>query len=487
MSYKRSDSHIDRQFTTSRLSIYLIMIALCLSVVASCVPAPSETERAGVAEAETVETEGRESADSGTADDESAEVEDTETEAASPAEEAPAEESEEEMVAPNVTFRMPTDNAIVPTTFSVTMGAEGVSVEPAGEILENSGHMHILVDTDFVEAGNVIPNDNNHLHYGDGSVMTELELSPGSHTLRLQFANGAHIALAGDEYRDEIVVTVKEDAPAESVRFTSPLDGAIVPPSFELSMAAAGLLVEPAGEVVEGAGHLHILVNTDFVPAGEVIISDEQHLHFGAGQLETTLDLPPGEHLLRLQLANGAHIALDGDQYRDEITVIVEEDAPAQSVRFVTPVNGDSTDETFAVQMSVAGLFIEGAGAVLREVGGHMHILVDTDFIEPGNVIPNDEQHIHFGGGQTMAELTLAPGEHTVRLQMANGAHIAIEGDQYRDEIVIMVGENSVEEEDSNADAGDSLGDDIEAAAETADGITAVSDESIALRTPQDL
>jgi len=39
--------------------------------------------------------------------------------------------------------------------------------------------------------------------------------------------------------------------------------------------------------------------------------------------LETTLTLKPGVHVLRLQFANGAHIALDGDQYRDEITVTV--------------------------------------------------------------------------------------------------------------------------------------------------------------------
>ena len=52
-------------------------------------------------------------------------------------------------------------------------------------------------------------------------------------------------------------------------------------------------------------------------------------IHFGQGQLTTTLDLEPGEHTLRLQFADGAHIALDGDQYRDEITVVVAEDGDA--------------------------------------------------------------------------------------------------------------------------------------------------------------
>ena len=90
-------------------------------------------------------------------------------------------------------------------------------------------------------------------------------------------------------------------------------------------MAANGLTVEPAGEIHEGAGHMHILVDTDFTPPGEVILTDAQHLHYGKGQLTTTLALDPGVHVLHLQFANGAHIALDGDQYRDTITVTVAE------------------------------------------------------------------------------------------------------------------------------------------------------------------
>ena len=71
-------------------------------------------------------------------------------------------------------------------------------------------------------------------------------------------------------------------------------------------MAATGLVVEPSGEINEGAGHFHILVDTDFVPAGQVIPTDEQHLHYGQGQTEISLELAPGEHTLRLQFADGA-------------------------------------------------------------------------------------------------------------------------------------------------------------------------------------
>ncbi len=141
----------------------------------------------------------------------------------------------------------------------------------------------------------------------------------------MQFANGAHIALDGPAYQDTITVTVAEDAMAgPSVRFAAPSDGATVSPTLTVAMTATELTVEPAGEINLGAGHFHILIDTDFVPAGEVIITDAQHLHFGKGQYTTTLALEPGEHLLRLQFANGAHIALDGPAYQDTITVTVE-------------------------------------------------------------------------------------------------------------------------------------------------------------------
>ncbi len=226
-------------------------------------------------------------------------------------------------VAPRVFFRVPTDNAIVPPTFTVEMGADGLTVEPAGDIHEGAGHFHILIDAPFIDAGQVVPKDETHLHFGAGQTETELTLTPGDHILRLQFADGAHIALDGDQYRAEIHVTVVEDAPAQSVRFVSPADGATVPTTFDVVMAAAGIAIEPAGTIEDNAGHFHILIDAPFIEAGEVVPKAETHLHFGLGQTTTSLTLTPGTHVLRLQLANGAHIALDGDQYRAEITVNV--------------------------------------------------------------------------------------------------------------------------------------------------------------------
>ena len=227
------------------------------------------------------------------------------------------------VVAPHVFFRLPTDNAIVPPSFTVKMGAEGLTIEPAGDIHEGAGHFHILIDAPFIDAGEIVPKDETHLHFGQAQTEAQLELTPGNHVLRLQFADGAHVALDGDQYRAEIHVTVVEGAPDQSVRFVSPDDGATVPETFDVVMAATGLDVEPAGDVHENAGHFHILIDTPFIEAGQIIPKDETHLHFGQGQTTTQITLTPGTHVLRLQFADGAHTALDGDQYRAEITVSV--------------------------------------------------------------------------------------------------------------------------------------------------------------------
>ncbi len=354
--------------------------------------------------------------------------------------EAPSqdEEVQEESALPEVFFRQPTTHAIVPPTFVVKMGAVGVSVDPSGDVVAGSGHMHILVDTDFIPAGEIIPTDDQHLHYGDASLETELTLTPGEHTLHLQFADGLHTALEGDQYRDTIIVFVEEDAADQSVAFFDPLDGTTVSSPVEVTMTATGLIVEPSGEVNDDAGHFHILVDTDFITAGEIIPTDEKHLHYGQGQTSVSLELEPGEHTLRLQFADGLHTALDGDQYRDTITIVVEASDESPSVRFGIPADGETVTSPFAVAMQATGLIVEPSGEV-NEGAGHFHILVNTDFTPAGEIIPTDDQHLHYGQGQTIATLELEPGEHTLRLQFADGLHTALDGDQYRDTITVSV------------------------------------------------
>jgi hypothetical protein len=108
-----------------------------------------------------------------------------------------------------VFFTSPTDGATITSPVKVTMGAENFIIEPAGKVTAGAGHLHIMVDTACVAAGEVVPADAAHLHYGKGQLEAELSLSPGTHTLCVQAADGAHIALAGAGMTQKITLTVK--------------------------------------------------------------------------------------------------------------------------------------------------------------------------------------------------------------------------------------------------------------------------------------
>lgn len=106
-----------------------------------------------------------------------------------------------------VEFAAPTDGARVQSPFAVEMRASFFTVEPAGPVRPGAGHMHIMINTPCLPRGEIIPNDEQHRHFGDGSVATELDLPPGEHTLCLQPGDGVHGALA---LSDEITITVVE-------------------------------------------------------------------------------------------------------------------------------------------------------------------------------------------------------------------------------------------------------------------------------------
>jgi len=84
--------------------------------------------------------------------------------------------------------------------------------------------------------------------------------------------------------------------------------------------------VAPAGVEKPNVGHHHLLIDTTLA-ADEMtapIPMDEQHLHFGKGQTETTVTLPPGKHTLQLVLANWTHIPFAPPVQSDVITVTVK-------------------------------------------------------------------------------------------------------------------------------------------------------------------
>ena len=94
---------------------------------------------------------------------------------------------------------------------------------------------------------------------------------------------------------------------AQSVSFLAPADGATVSSPFKVQFAINGMQVKPAGVMDANTGHHHLLINGAPLKAGEPVPFDDKHLHFGKGQTEAEVKLPPGEHTLTMQFANGAH------------------------------------------------------------------------------------------------------------------------------------------------------------------------------------
>jgi hypothetical protein len=86
--------------------------------------------------------------------------------------------------------------------------------------------------------------------------------------------------------------------------------------------------VAPAGTNKPNTGHHHLLVDAPLPPLDQPIPNDKNHLHFGLGQTETYVDLPPGTHTLQLLMADGDHIPHDPPLMSKKITIHVRAETP---------------------------------------------------------------------------------------------------------------------------------------------------------------
>jgi hypothetical protein len=90
--------------------------------------------------------------------------------------------------------------------------------------------------------------------------------------------------------------------------FITPRDGERVTGSFRVRFGLRNMGVTHAGDNTPSMGHHHLLVDIADPPdLAEPIPQDKKHLHFGKGQTEAVLELPPGRHTLQLVLGDGDH------------------------------------------------------------------------------------------------------------------------------------------------------------------------------------
>jgi hypothetical protein len=127
-----------------------------------------------------------------------------------------------------------------------------------------------------------------------------------------------------------------QDAPASMPRtaspagaevyIQSPADGAEVRSPFLVRFGLRGMGVAPAGVTTANTGHHHLLVDVAELPPDNLPLPQtDQVRHFGAGQTEAEISLPPGQHTLQLVLGDSLHIPHDPPLRSAKITITVVE------------------------------------------------------------------------------------------------------------------------------------------------------------------
>jgi uncharacterized protein DUF4399 len=327
------------------------------------------------------------------------------------------------------------DGATVPAKLKLFFGLRNMGVAPAGSDRANSGHHHLIVDAELPPLNKPIPSDFNHLHFGAGQTEAEIKLKPGTHTLQLLLGDKDHVPHMPPVMSPQIKVNVgltggpTASAPGAEAYFVDVKDGATIAPNETIHFGLKNMGVAPAGSNRENSGHHHLLVDTELPPLDEPIPSDFNNLHFGAGQTEATLALRPGDHTLQLLLGDKDHVPHTPPVLSPRIKVHVvapvvrTPSPPGAEVHFVGLQDGATVPQNATIHFGLGNMGVAPAG-IDRPNTGHHHLLIDAKLPSMDEPIPNDFNHLHFGAGQTEANVTLPAGKHTLQLLLGDANHV---------------------------------------------------------------
>jgi len=145
----------------------------------------------------------------------------------------------------------------------------------------------------------------------------------GAHSMLKVYAAAAIAAL----FLSGVAIAENTPAPPNHYLYIGwPQDGSVIAAGkpFRVWFGLRGMGVAPKGVNYPNTGHHHLLIDTDLPPLGQEIPSDRKHLHFGAGETETMLELPPGKHTLQLLMGDSRHIPHDPPVYSKKITITIK-------------------------------------------------------------------------------------------------------------------------------------------------------------------
>ncbi len=214
---------------------------------------------------------------------------------------------------PTVYFTNLQHNDEVQSPFVVRFGLSRWGVAPAGQNLQSTGHHHLLLNKKLpLPPDKPIPFDANHLHFGRGQMETVLNLPPGPHTLRLLFANHAHVPYF--MYSPEITVHVRAGKSAlpenhgkqPTAEILKPAPGEHVKGAFRVNFHASGMNIANEKTTTKDTGHFQLTLKP-LQPEGKEVVLD-----FSDGATETWLHPPAGTYQLTLGIKShqsGATVA----------------------------------------------------------------------------------------------------------------------------------------------------------------------------------
>lgn len=112
---------------------------------------------------------------------------------------------------------------------------------------------------------------------------------------------------------------------------------------------------------------------------------------------------------------------------------------PAEAKLYIiSPHNGETVSSPVTVRFGLTGMGVAPAG-VASPITGHHHLVIDVPVPPFDAPLPKDDNHLHFGGGQTETSVALAPGKHTLQLVLADKDHVPHEPPLVSEPITITV------------------------------------------------
>ena len=104
----------------------------------------------------------------------------------------------------------PADGATVSNPVTIVFGLAGMGIAPAGTEMDNTGHHHLLINTDpsTLDLDSGLPATDQIVHFGGGQTQVTKELPAGTHTLQMLLGDWSHVPHDPPVMSEVVTITV---------------------------------------------------------------------------------------------------------------------------------------------------------------------------------------------------------------------------------------------------------------------------------------